>query len=151
VSEFIIDPIEMGKVMQYELEFIEDPVEAAFKGNESAHTLNQVHSDLLTEGRYLVVRSLGGFVFGHWHPESGQYVSIRYEEQIVATGKYDGKFGFIQNINNPRIQTLFVALRGARVLESTRGLLHNTDELAADMVAEKLVLPLLEVETLQAA
>lgn len=149
MSELILEPIELAKTMQWNLDLIEDPIEANYRSNESANTLNRIHSDILSSGKYLVARSLGGYVFRHWSEESQTHISIQYE-QIVATGRCTGQFGFLQNIQ-PRMQTLFVALTDARVLESLPGQAYSHDELTADLLTDKLVLPVLDIEALEAA
>lgn len=114
MSDLRIDALEMAKDFQWELSMIEDPVEAALRGQEACLTLRGISDERLRQGRELVVRSMGAYMLHQWDEDEQRHVSMQYAE-IVATGNSGGVIGFIQHMGRPYLQTLFFPVREARV------------------------------------
>ncbi len=150
MSELAIDPIEMAKAMQMEIEFLDDPIEAALKGHESVELLNQLVGSIWIKDNFMVIHAFSAYVFPQRSMESDHYQSVYYDDRIVATGKYAGKVGFIQNVGKPRMQTLFIALQDARVMEA-QAVDPEAESLRADHYTERLVVPVLELDQVRAA
>ena len=115
MSEMIFDPIEVAKTYQWEIEITDDPADAAILGSTALRTLEAMSNDIFAEGRLINVRACGAYVFRHWLESEESYVSLRFDE-IAARGK-SGGLSFMQNLGNPKLQTIFLAVRETEIHE----------------------------------
>lgn len=114
MSDFVVDPIEMAKTFQWEIDLVEDPVEAAIMGQEACLTLRDCVDERLKMGRSILITTMGAYMLRQWDEEEQRHITMQYT-QVLASGNAVGTFGFIQNLGKPHLQTLFLPIKSANV------------------------------------
>jgi hypothetical protein len=135
------DGIEAAKAFQWELELIEDPIQASLQSRQALLLLENLHDARFEPDVPIIVRSLSAFVLQVWVAEQERRVSWQFDGLFV-TGKSLG-IGFMQNLSTPRLQTLFLGVSDPHVLKA-----DNTDDaaLAERIQAPHLIIPVLDIE-----
>lgn len=146
MSDFIIDPLEVAKTYQFEIETLDDPADVAIQGGKALRTLEEMRNDIFCEGRSIHVHAFGAYVLKHWLQDEQRYVSLSFGD-IVASGK-SGGISFIQNLGNPQLKTIFLAVRDSEILEKQYG---EEDRIISTLKAPTLVVPILSVDTVEVA
>lgn len=149
MSEIIMDSIDMAKTYQWEIEQIEDPVDAALEANKALSTLNQLTDERLQAGTMLIVRTFGAYALRQWSEEKQQFIHLQYDPSTI-TGESVG-IGFVQNIiGRFQLKTLFVGIKNGDVLEGVQGDGKMTKRISVEPVP-RIVVPILEIDSLQKA
>jgi hypothetical protein len=142
VSELLIDPLQVARDMQWDIENVNDPVEASIIASNALRLIGPADSDKrFMPGRPLTIKALGGYVFHKATQETKRQVS-KYDGFEVNC--VFGGIGFIQNYDDPELQTLYLDARNAKVAQ-LNGLLRSQEALT------HLVIPVLMVEDVKLA
>ncbi|HSX47128.1 MAG TPA: hypothetical protein VLF87_04035 [Patescibacteria group bacterium] len=147
MSDLTIDTLEMAKALQWEIEVVEDPMEAAFKATTAVDTIRRIDDLAFKEGSPIQLRAVGAYAFRYWVEDENRFVNMRFD-YIAASGDSAG-VSFIQNLTNPHLQTLFVGVRNPNIL--ALGSPEDEVKLEATVVAPSLVVPVLDLEMIQLA
>lgn len=116
MSDLVMDPFEIAKELQWEIESIADPIDAAIRANEALATLNVMMDKRIDKGALIFIRALGAYSFRHWD-EHDQQLRIEQFDPFGAKGS-SGGMGFVQNLSpSLPIQTLFLAVRDVSLVE----------------------------------
>lgn len=149
MAELELDPINLAKTYQWEIEQIDDPVDAALEANRALATLNQFTDERLQPGAHIIVRTFGAYALRQWNEERQTYVNLQYEPSTIAGES--GGIGFVQNIvGNFQLKTLFIAVKNGEVLEGIAAGEDFIKRVSVEAVP-RIVVPVLEIETLQQA
>lgn len=145
-GDLFVDAIEMAKIYQWQIEMLDDPVEAALEANKALVELSHMTDDRLSEGTTILVGALGAYAINLWHEEKQRNVTLQYEP-LVVVGESAG-ISFIQNITDHfRLKTIFVGIRNGRVLQ--RGPdgegIRESETLES---VPRMIVPILEVESI---
>ena len=141
-----IDAIELAKEYSWEIEMIEDPVEASIKSSEALRTLEHVSDERLKPGAPIILSAMSALILNHWLESEGKHISLQLDE-IVGTGESAG-INFIQNIGKPRLQSLFVVLRNSDVVNVER---TNDDNEIVRMTPPRIAIPVLALTSIKLA
>lgn len=136
------DAIDMAKSIQWDISLTDDPTEAALKSSAAIADIHRFDDRRLRSGSFITVKALGALIMDV-ELEGGGHGAAQLDD-LVVQGICAG-IGFIQNFNRPRIQTLFLGIRQARVLEV------RTDEdgvWVSRLGTQPLVVPVLDIDTI---
>jgi hypothetical protein len=146
MSELVFDPIEIAKTYQWEIESLEDPADAAIQGSRALRTLEEMRNEVFKEGRSIHVHALGADVLKYWLDEEQRHITLHFGD-VLASGK-SGGLSFVQNLGNPRLQTIFLAVRESEIMERQFG---EEELITSPLAAPTLVVPILGLESIELA
>lgn len=149
MSELTVDSLDIAKTYQWEIEQIDDPVDAALEANRALSTLNQLTDERLQAGTQVIIRSFGAYALRLWSEDRQEFVNLQYEPATI-TGESAG-IGFVQNIiGNFQLKTLFIAVKDGDVIEGITSREDYQKRLNIEQIP-RLVVPVLEIDTFQKA
>lgn len=149
MSELVFDVIEMAKTYQWEIDMIDDPLDAAMQANKALMTLNQITDERLNEGVNVIVRAFGAYALHQWNEDEQRYVDLHYDP-LTIEGESAG-IGFVQNaVGSFQLKTIFVGMRNSNVIEAidlgSSGMKRvNTEKVP------RIFVPVLDIDTLEMA
>ena len=137
-----MDAIALAKEVQWEIEMTEDPTEASLKSGMALSDIYKLDDRRFRIGSFLTVHTLGAYIMDVPLAD-GQRATAQLDGMVVQ-GRSAG-IGFIQNIGKPRIQTLYLALREARTLESRS---EEDGIWVSRLGTQPLVVPVLNIDAI---
>lgn len=137
-----MDALALAREVQWDIEITEDPTEASLKSSIAIADIYRMDDRRLRLGSYITVQAFQAYIM-HVALSDGARGAAQLEG-VVVQGKCAG-IGFIQNLSNPRMQTLFLGLRGVRVLEASQ---DEDSILVSRLGTQPLVVPVLQIASI---
>lgn len=135
-----LDAIDLAQDLQWEIALMEDPAEASLKSSIAIADIIRLDDERLQHGTRITVNTLGAFIM-NVELTDGRRASAQLDDMVVQ-GVSAG-IGFMQNLGEPKIQTLFIGLRSAQTLET----LSEEDGIwVSRLGAQPLVIPVLDIK-----
>lgn len=152
----MVDAIAKAKDMQWNINFINDPVEASLKGADALGELTGIDDPRLRSGQGVIVSTKEAYMLRQWDEDEHRFVNMQYG-RIVALGMTIGRMAFVQNlVSNPYLQTIVLPVNEASIFPQHGSVDEDDNDVDTTSPINtvripRLIIPILEIEDIRVA
>lgn len=152
----MVDAIAKAQDIQWDINFIDDPVEASIKAADALMELAALDDPRIQHGQGIIVSTKEAYMLRQWDEDESRFINMQYG-RIVALGVMVSRMAFVQNlVNNPYLQTIVLPVSEASIFPQSGSV--DMDEIEVDTTMPinsvripKLIIPVLEIEEIKVA